>query len=452
MGTGGAGARLKSALEGHENALPICVEARLPRRDNVAVKKGAQNRQPSAMWWWRYGAAAAVTAGALLLRLLLAPWAGDAVPYLSFSPAVLFVAWRWGLGPGLLALALGFIAGDFFLAAPLGKFGPYSGNHGALVLDYIVGAGIGVMLLHLLHRARDRTGAVLAEKEIEANQRRVAEEKLKVANVELAKHASELEARVAERTAEWQRTANDLEDLLYSIAHNLHAPNRAMGGFTEILEGEHGQGLNEEARELLRRIGSAARHNSALINAVLELGRWSQVQLIFKRVPLGAIVENVIRELELKEGVRIGLPERWPEVVTDSGALRTVLRHLLSNAVKFSGKRAEPRIRVWADEEADGWSLHVEDNGIGIPAGQIPRIFRAMETLHGPREYPGLGVGLGVVKRIVERMHGQIVVTSRLGEGAHFEVKFPRVEPSKATPPPALAPVPRARADEICVG
>lgn len=381
----------------------------------------------------RYGAALFVTLGALLLRLLLVPSFGDAAPYLSFSPAVLFVAWRWGLGPGLCALTLGFLAGDYFLTPPVYHFGPYSRTEATLVLDYVVGAGTGAVLLYLLHRQRERTAAIAVEKEGEANQRRQAEEKLQAANIQLARHASELEERVAERTEELQRIARDLEELLYSIAHNLHAPNRALGGFAQILESEHASELSAQARELLQRIGAAARHNSALIDGVLELGHWTHEKLKFKHVPLRLVVENVLRGMDVPENVRIELPKPWPKVVTDPDALTTVVRHLLSNALKFSAQRTKPWIRVWADEDGTAWTIHVEDNGIGIPAEQTTRIFRAMETLHSPREYPGLGVGLAVVKRIVERMHGRIVVQSAIDEGSHFQVTLPLVSPPGTT-------------------
>jgi PAS domain S-box-containing protein len=245
--------------------------------------------------------------------------------------------------------------------------------------------------------------------------------------VELARHATELEQRVAERTAALQATNDELDAFAYTVAHDLRAPLRAMRGFGEAVAEDYADRLDATGRDYLQRITGAARRMDTLIEDLLAYSRLSRADLALRPVALGAVVSDVLADLKesLEERqAEVRVEEPLPEVIGHRATLAQAVANLVSNAVKYVAPGTRPRVRVWV-EGRDGWvRLWVEDNGIGIAPEHQDRVFRVFERLHGSETYPGTGVGLAVVRKGLERMAGRSGVESELGRGSRFWIEL----------------------------
>lgn len=266
--------------------------------------------------------------------------------------------------------------------------------------------------------ARDK--ALTALQESEARQRRLAEQ--------LAEMNWELERRVAERTAELQLANDHLEAFSYSVSHDLRSPLGTIIGSCELLESEFGRTLGEHGRKHLDRMGSSAWRMRDLIEGMLALARVARADLQSAPVDLSALAEDVACEFRQAE------PERPVELVIHSGLhaigdavlLRAVLVNLLSNAWKFTSKRADSRIEVGKTQgEPGGTAFFVRDNGAGFEMKSAEKLFGVFQRLHRQDEFPGTGVGLATVQRIIARHGGRIWAKSSPGRGATFFFTLP---------------------------
>ncbi|HEV8261752.1 MAG TPA: PAS domain S-box protein [Burkholderiales bacterium] len=236
-----------------------------------------------------------------------------------------------------------------------------------------------------------------------------------------------LETKVQERTAQLQTSLNSIEDLLYTIAHDLRAPHRSMQGFAQLLKSEYGNKLDHIARDYLERISAAAVRNDDLIRDLLEYGRLSHEAAPLAPVDLRRAVEAIVRALQgeiEKSHAHIRLGQEWPLVLANESLLKQILTNLATNALTYVPSDREPEILISASERDGKTVLRVEDNGIGIPPEQIDRVFMPFVRLPNPVNATGTGMGLAIVKKAAERMNGVLGVESTPGKGSCFKLEL----------------------------
>lgn len=246
-----------------------------------------------------------------------------------------------------------------------------------------------------------------------------------------------LEQRVAERTAELSAANRELESFAYAVSHDLRAPLRAMSGFSQALTEDYGAKLSGDAKNWLDQIGIASRRMGDLIDGLLTLSRSTRGELQRDLVDISALAHRLVEEMdrshpERKVGVTI---EQGLEASGDPRMIEVVLRNLLGNASKYTGKAAAPAIRVYAElRDGQRWFC-VADNGAGFDMAHAGKLFQPFQRLHRQDEFPGMGVGLATVQRIVHRHGGVIEAHAEPGKGATFCFCLPEAA-SAASPNP----------------
>lgn len=252
--------------------------------------------------------------------------------------------------------------------------------------------------------------------------RKEAEERLRDVN-------ALLEQKVAERTAKMQESIAELEAFSYSVSHDLRAPLRSLAGFASILVEDYGGKLDEEGKHLLERIKHNAEAMSVLIDSLLQLSRISRTSLNKTEVSLldlaGKAVEEVLGTGNYGDGrVEVDIP---PDLVVsaDANLITVALRNLVDNALKFSSKAPSPRVQIGAEREGGQVKVFVRDNGVGFKMEDADKLFTAFERLHTQHDFPGTGVGLTTVQRIVARHGGRVWAEGKEGEGATFWFSLP---------------------------
>jgi light-regulated signal transduction histidine kinase (bacteriophytochrome) len=248
---------------------------------------------------------------------------------------------------------------------------------------------------------------------------------------QLAVMNHELERRVAQRTAELEVANRHLESFSYSVSHDLRAPLRAIRSFGVILKEEFAQQLDDEGRSHLERVCGAAHRMEELIDGLLSMGRIVNSPLNRKGVDLTALTHEVVGELRRAD------PQRSVDVIVHEGLaaagdpilVRAALVNLVSNAWKFTSKRERARIEVGKQGDEKGHPIFfVRDNGAGFDMEYSRKLFGVFQRLHG-QEFPGHGIGLATVERIISRHGGRIWPEGRPGEGATFFFTLPEPEP-----------------------
>ncbi len=244
----------------------------------------------------------------------------------------------------------------------------------------------------------------------------------KVAEMSLRNINRELEARVRLRTAELEASNRELEAFSYSVSHDLRAPLRSIDGFTTILEEELGERLDAGVRENLERIRNAVARMARLTDDLIELARFSGHTPRKENVDLSALALQIVEELRAQDPSRQVEVEITSDlmVTADRALMRVVLENLLGNAWKFSSRRPVARIGFRADISGERRVFSVSDNGVGFDMAFAANLFRAFTRLHDQTEFPGSGIGLANVQRIIQRIGGQIWATSAPDAGATF--------------------------------
>ena len=238
-----------------------------------------------------------------------------------------------------------------------------------------------------------------------------------------------LEQRVRERTADLERATRDMEAIAYSIAHDLRTPLRSINGFASLVADQSTSGLTPECRVAIDRIVGASGRMGRMLTELLHLLEIVRADLVAEEVDVAALVTDIDRQLGIgASGVRLRVAPDMPRAMADGPLLAQALRHLLDNAVRFSRLRAAPVIEVGFDATQRAW--FVRDNGVGFEPAQAERLFGLFQRLHADPTDPGLGIGLAIVARIIERHEGEVWADSVPGEGATFWV---RIGPHRAT-------------------
>lgn len=243
-------------------------------------------------------------------------------------------------------------------------------------------------------------------------ERRVFEDELQTLN-------NSLEQRIAERTQELTQANSELEAFTYTVSHDLRAPLRAIDGFSSILREDFKSQLPEDASGLLDRISNNARQMGGLIDGLLDFSRLLRTEVTRVEVDLGKLVQQVLDSLDAHRRAAIECPT-LPVIQADPVLIQQVWMNLIDNALKFSSKVAQPRVVITCEALEAHWRFSVKDNGAGFDMKYADKLFNVFERLHHKKDFDGTGVGLAIVKRIIERHGGHISAESAVGEGACF--------------------------------
>jgi PAS domain S-box-containing protein len=236
----------------------------------------------------------------------------------------------------------------------------------------------------------------------------------------------ELEDRVRERTRELQQVNRELESFAYSVSHDLRAPLRAIDGFSQALLEDYGRQFDEVAHDYLNRVRNAAQRMGMLIDDLLQLSRVSRSEMIRETVDLKALAVEAMDDLKANE------PERHIVLNIDDSLLvegdprllRIMLDNLLGNAWKFTRHNASSEIS-FRRESGDPSIFSIKDNGVGFDMRHAEKLFGAFQRLHRTSDFPGTGVGLATVQRIVHRHGGRIWAEAEIDKGATFYFTLP---------------------------
>jgi PAS domain S-box-containing protein len=249
------------------------------------------------------------------------------------------------------------------------------------------------------------------------------------AEEQLLRLTTELEKRVQERTAQLQVANKELEAFCYSVSHDLRAPLRAVRGFTEVLTEQYAAQLDARGQDFLRRVSDASSQMDKLVDDLLKLSRVSRSEIRNLTINLSVMGEEIVTGLRKEE------PERAVQVKIasplcaqgDERLMRLVLDNLLRNAWKFTGKKSEATIEFGKTETPEP-AFFIRDNGAGFDMNYANRLFGVFQRLHSPSDFPGSGVGLAIVQRVINRHGGRVWAEGRPDAGATFYFSLPNGE------------------------
>jgi light-regulated signal transduction histidine kinase (bacteriophytochrome) len=238
----------------------------------------------------------------------------------------------------------------------------------------------------------------------------------------LAQHRDNLEKLVEERTTELADTNQELEAFSYSVSHDLRAPLRHMDGYSQILLEDYAEVLDDAGKDLLNTLRKSSQRMAQLIEDLLTLSRVSREEIVRKSVDLSADANLIAEQLHTT------YPDRDVSIVIQQGLrangdprlLHIVLTNLLENAWKYTSRRDKASIEVGITTSRGKKVFYVKDNGAGFNMQFADKLFSPFQRLHGDDEFPGTGIGLASVHRIIKRHHGGIWAEGKENEGATF--------------------------------
>lgn len=288
-----------------------------------------------------------------------------------------------------------------------------------------------------MEKVMDNLRLKQAELVDEVNHRKLAEarlrnrvEEVEILNKGMTNLLEDLQeaSRLQSRTTEQLKQANkELESFSYSVSHDLRAPLRAIKGFAEALSEEFGDKIGETGRHYIEVITRNARSMGQLIEDLLAFSRLGRKPLERVMVDIDRMVRETIEECRpdpAQRSVAFQL-EPLPPAQADPALMRQVWINLISNAVKFTGRKKHAVIKIWSFEENGQTVYAIRDNGVGFSMDHVDKIFGVFQRLHRPEDFEGTGVGLAIVQRIIERHGGTIRAEGKENEGAAFFFTIP---------------------------
>jgi CHASE1-domain containing sensor protein/signal transduction histidine kinase len=252
---------------------------------------------------------------------------------------------------------------------------------------------------------------LFSENQAEIVERRRAEAQVRQLN-------EDLERLVEERTKELRASNQELEAFCYSVSHDLRAPLRSVDGFSKALMEDFGEAIGEGGMEYLTRVRAASKRMDELITTMLNLSRLTRAEILVTTVDMTQTARDItadILRLEGNEHVRVVVDDGMT-AQADQRMMRIVYDNLIGNAVKFSRPVPNPCVEVGREGDV----FYVKDNGVGFNPAYASKLFAPFERLHTPREFPGTGIGLATVQRVIHRHGGEIWAESEEGKGSRF--------------------------------
>jgi len=239
---------------------------------------------------------------------------------------------------------------------------------------------------------------------------------------ELKRYKEHLERLVEERTARLELANKELEAFSYSVSHDLRAPLRSIDGFSQVLLEDYGKVLDRVAQDYLRRIRNATLRMEGLIDDLLNLSRITRSELTYEEVDLSSLAKEVIEEQierEQRDNVNVRIHDGM-KVKGDAKLLRIMLENFFSNALKFTSRNDRPEIEFGMTEIDGKLTYFVRDNGVGFDMSYVDKLFKPFQRLHSLKEFPGTGIGLAIIYRIIKRHGGVVWAEGEVGKGARF--------------------------------
>jgi signal transduction histidine kinase len=400
-GGGSAASLLLAVVVGAAVAVAAVMLA-LRVRDRRTVEPLQQVLSAACAFWWR-----ADTTGRIV----------EAQPG-GLANGVDFEAFRGRLlwqpadgGPGIEPLRTAFREGRPFTSVPVQ-----------------VGAATASMVSLSGGPVRSPSGALLGYAGVAqpaATQPVIGDAELKTLHADLEQRSRQL----GERTRELDNSVRELDSFAYSVSHDLRAPLRVVDGFTTIVledYGDRGKPLDDVGRDHLRRIVAASQRMNTMIDTLLGLSRMTSRELARERVDLSQIARELAEDLRAQDAGRAVDFVVAPDLRTDgdSTLLRLVLQNLLGNAYKFTGKNRLARVEFGVRTDNNGLAYFVKDNGAGFDMRFAEKMFGLFQRLHSANEFPGTGVGLATVQKIIRRHGGRVwaeaIPAPNEGHGATF--------------------------------
>jgi len=235
-----------------------------------------------------------------------------------------------------------------------------------------------------------------------------------------------LEQKVLQRTAQLQATNKELESFSYSVSHDLRAPLRSIDGFSQVLYEDYFQSFDDQGKDYLKRIRSSANTMAQLIEAMLNLARVIRAPMNMGKVDLSALALSIVEEIRRNNPERIVEFDIQSNLIeeADSTLIKAVLQNLFENAWKFTSLQSVAHIEFGSTNIPGGKAYFVRDNGVGFNMEYATKLFAPFQRLHLASEFPGTGIGLATVQRIIHRHNGKIWAESEINKGATFYFTF----------------------------
>jgi PAS domain S-box-containing protein len=263
------------------------------------------------------------------------------------------------------------------------------------------------------------------------SQRRITEEQVEALRlfagyaglaIENARSNTLLEQRVEQRTAELESTLRELEAFSYTVSHDLRAPLRGMNGFAHMLEAEYGENLPAPALGYIQKIKQNTKNMGELVDGLLTFSRLGRQTFTKQNLDIEALAYEVVKELTAKvpPGQLEVIIRALPVCRADRMLMRTVLEHLVANALKFTRTRPQANIEIGFEQQEGQNTYYVRDNGVGFDMRYVHKLFGVFQRLHAQDEFEGTGVGLAIVQRIIHKHDGKVWATSQVNQGATF--------------------------------
>jgi len=293
---------------------------------------------------------------------------------------------------------------------------PSNGSSRARVLEFVC------------NKYQDNGQPVIQCNVRDISERRENERQLREALQDLAGAKEELEARVLERTADLQQRNAELEAFSYSLSHDLRAPIRSIVSFTQLALEEFGRKVGSPATEYLQKAVASAQRLDHLVLDVLAFSKATRNKVCSENIDLDALVQGILQERPEWNPPHAEVVVESPllAILGDRASMTQCLTNLLDNGVKFVRPGVAPQLRVWTQRVGSRVRVCVADNGIGIPDSAQSRVFELFQRAHNG--YEGYGIGLAIVRRAADRMHGTVSLSSEPGKGSTFCLDLPAPE------------------------